>query len=61
MKIGGSVVSSSFIFPHPPDEKRKKSCAKINLRKARELELATLDEQSTSSGITEPGGKGRYL
>ena len=28
--------------------------ADIDLRKARERELATLDEQSTSSGIAEP-------
>ena len=25
MKILGSVVSYSFIFPHPPDEKKKKN------------------------------------
>ena len=47
------------------------SCAQIDLRKARERELATLDEKSTSSGIAEPfarqklkartGGKGRHL
>ena len=30
------------------------SCAQIDLRKARERELATLDEQSTSGGIAEP-------
>ena len=30
------------------------SCAQIDVRKARELELATLDENSTSSGIAEP-------
>ena len=30
------------------------SCAQIELRKARERELATLDEISTSSGIAEP-------
>ena len=30
------------------------SCAQIGLRKARERELATLDENSTSSGIAEP-------
>ena len=30
------------------------SCAQIDLRKARERELAALDEQSTSSGIAEP-------
>ena len=30
------------------------SCGQIYLRKARERELATLDEQSTSSGIAEP-------
>ena len=30
------------------------SCAQIDLRKARERELATLDEKSTSSGIAEP-------
>ena len=47
-------------------------CAQIDLRKARERELATLDEKSTSSGIAEPyarwkmkartgGEKGRYL
>ena len=47
--------------------------AQIDLRKARERELATLDEKSTSSGIAEPyarcklkartggGGKGRHL
>ena len=29
-------------------------CAQIDLRKARERELATLDEKSTSSGIAEP-------
>ena len=29
-------------------------CARIDLRKARERELATLDEKSTSSGIAEP-------
>ena len=29
------------------------SCAQIDLRKARERELATLDEKSTSSGIAE--------
>ena len=28
--------------------------AQIDLRKARERELATLDEKSTSSGIAEP-------
>ena len=28
------------------------SCAQIDLRKARERELATLDEKSTSSGLT---------
>ena len=31
------------------------SWAQIDLRKARERELATLDEKSTSSGIVEPG------
>ena len=30
------------------------SCAQIDLRKARERELATLDIKSTSSGIAEP-------
>ena len=30
------------------------SCAQIDLRKARERELATLDGKSTSSGIAEP-------
>ena len=30
------------------------SCAQLDLRKARERELATLDEKSTSSGIAEP-------
>ena len=30
------------------------SCGQIDLRKARECELATFDEQSTSSGIAEP-------
>ena len=30
------------------------SCAQIDLRKTRERELATLDEQSTSSGTAEP-------
>ena len=30
------------------------SRGQIDLRKARERELATLDEQSTSSGIAEP-------
>ena len=30
------------------------SCAQIDLRQARERELATLDEKSTSSGIAEP-------
>ena len=47
-------------------------CAQIDLRKARERELATPDEKSTSSGIAEPfarlklkartrGEKGRQL
>ena len=30
------------------------SCAQIDLRKARERELATLNEKSTSGGIAEP-------
>ena len=30
------------------------SCAQIDLRNARERELATLNEKSTSSGIAEP-------
>ena len=30
------------------------SCAQIDLQKARERELSTLDEKSTSSGIAEP-------
>ena len=30
------------------------SCAQIDLRKARERELATPDEKATSSGIPEP-------
>ena len=30
------------------------SCAQIDLRKARERELATFDEKSTSSGRAEP-------
>ena len=30
-----------------------RSCAQIDLRKARDRELATLDEKSTSSGIAE--------
>ena len=30
------------------------SCAQIDLLKARERELATLDKKSTSSGIAEP-------
>ena len=30
------------------------SCGQIDLREARERELATPDEQSTSSGIAEP-------
>ena len=30
------------------------TCAQIDLRKARERELATLDEKSTSSGIARP-------
>ena len=33
------------------------SCWQIDLRKARESELATVDEQSTSSGIAEPYGR----
>ena len=34
------------------------SCAQIDLRKARERELAaTLDEKSTSSGIAEPDAR----
>ena len=48
------------------------SYAPIDLRRARERELATLDEKSTSSGIAEPyaryksrartgGEKGRHL
>ena len=30
------------------------SCAQVDLRKARERELATLDEKSTRNGIAEP-------
>ena len=30
------------------------SCAQIDLRKARERKLATLDGKSTSSGVAEP-------
>ena len=30
------------------------SCAQIDLRKTRERELATFDENFTSSGIAEP-------
>ena len=30
------------------------SCAQIDLREARERELATVDEKSTSSGSAEP-------
>ena len=48
------------------------TCAQIDLRKAREREVAMLDEKSTSSGIAEPyaryklkartgGKKGRHL
>ena len=48
------------------------SCAQIDVRKARERELATLDEKSKSSGIAGPyaryrlkartgGEKGRHL
>ena len=33
------------------------SCAQIDLQKARECELATLDEKSTSSGIAEPDAR----
>ena len=29
MKIRGSVVSFSFIFPHPPEDKKKKSLRAI--------------------------------
>ena len=47
-------------------------CAQIDLRKARERELATLDEKTTSNGFAEPcarqklkaragGEKGRHL
>ena len=30
------------------------SCAQVDFRKARERELATLDEKSTGSGIAAP-------
>ena len=33
------------------------SCAQIDSRKARERELAALDEKSTSSGIAEPSAR----
>ena len=36
------------------------SCAQIDLRKARERELATLDEKSTSSGIAEPYARKKF-
>ena len=41
---------------NPPEHKfvGAFSCAQIELQKARERELATLDEKSTSSGIAEP-------
>ena len=46
-------------FESPPSAYSHKlvgnfSCAQIDLRKARDRELATLDERPTSSGITEP-------
>ena len=52
-KFGGSMYGA------PPSAYSYKfvgafSCAQIDLRKARERELATLDEKSTSSGIAEP-------
>ena len=46
-------------FESPPVDTRIKfvgtfSCVQIDLQKARERELATLDGKSTSSGIAEP-------
>ena len=59
-----SAYSYKFVGPF--------SCAQIDMRKARERELATLVEKSTSSGVAEPParqnlyartgrGKGRHL
>ena len=47
-----------FVSSNPPEcmlEKNRGtfSCAQIDLRKARERELATLDEKPTSNGIAE--------
>ena len=36
------------------------SCAQIDLQKARERELATLDEKLTSSGIAEPYARSKF-
>ena len=48
-----------FVSSNPPSAYSYKfvgtfSCAQIDLRKARERELATRDEKPTSSGIAEP-------
>ena len=50
---------SIHVLVHPPSAYSYKfvgtfSCGQIDLRKARERDLATLDERSTSSGIAEP-------
>ena len=50
MKIRGSVVSLSFIFPHPPKDKIKKSIQKSNNPSSERLEeLLLLGSEITKS------------
>ena len=54
-QFGGSNPPSAYPYKFVGNF----SCAQIDLRKARERELATLDKKWTSSGIEgkEPGGE----
>ena len=59
IRLSSSLVLVSFASSSPPEcilvyIRGDFSCAQIDLRKARERELAALDEKSTSSEITEP-------
>ena len=60
IRLSSSLVWVSFVSSNPPEGIYSYklvgtfSRAQIDLRKARERELATLDEKSTSSGIAEP-------
>ena len=55
MKIRGSVVSLSFIFPHPPEDEKKKKKVGATGSAMKSLEPRNRDQNSEISGISSNG------